>query len=71
MFQAASPNFAISLDNLVKGMADELVQKYAAYMENAAIKLGSFGNDTKKELQEVLQFEISLAKVRKRNAWVY
>lgn len=45
-------------------MADQFVQKYADYMENVATKLGAFGNDSKTELSELLQFEIALAKVK-------
>lgn len=45
-------------------MTDDLVKKYARYMENVATKLGAIGKVTTKDLSEILEFEISLAKVK-------
>lgn len=47
----------------MRGTTDKEVQTYAEYMVNVATQLGAIGNNTKAELDELLQFEISLAKV--------
>lgn len=67
----APPNFAISVENLAQGMTDKIVQRYAKYMENAAINLGAIGNNSKTELNELIQFEIALAKVHKMHSMFY
>ena len=57
------PDFGLSKEYLVNGTDHKLVKDYFKYMIDAALLLGANEEVAKEQLQQVLDFEISLARI--------
>lgn len=57
------PDFGLSKEYLVNGTVHKLVKEYFKYMIDAALLLGADEDVAKEQLEEVLNFEIGLAKI--------
>lgn len=60
------PSLGLSREYLIKGLSDKLVEAYHNYQVDTALIYGADETAAKKEMKEALDFETSLAKVKKK-----
>lgn len=61
--QIDQPSLPISREVLIKGFEDKIVQAYYKYQNELAVLLGADKKRAEKEMKDVVNFEIALAKV--------
>lgn len=63
MNQIDQPNALLDREFLIRGLEAKNVRAYFEYIVDCAVALGANATEAKKELMDVLNFEIALANV--------